>query len=88
MGHYSFKNLSAKSKIGSVLAIETLGHAAEAFVFTYLGLSVYGIEKDKFSAVFTVVLLFSCIVARAAGVFIPAFFLGLCSWFNLGISLK
>ena len=44
MGHYAFKNLSAKSKIGSVLAIETIGHGAEAFLFTYLGLCIYGID--------------------------------------------
>jgi NhaP-type Na+/H+ or K+/H+ antiporter len=44
MAHYAYKNLSPKSKIGSVLAIETIGHGAEAFVFTYLGLSIYSIE--------------------------------------------
>jgi solute carrier family 9 (sodium/hydrogen exchanger), member 6/7 len=46
MSHYAYNNLSSKSKIGSVLAIETIGHAAEAFLFTYLGLSIYGVEKD------------------------------------------
>mmetsp|Transcript_2634 Transcript_2634/g.2522 ORF Transcript_2634/g.2522 Transcript_2634/m.2522 type:complete len:113 (+) Transcript_2634:565-903(+) len=40
MGHYAFKNLSAKGKIGSVMAIETIGHGAEAFLFTYLGLCI------------------------------------------------
>ena len=44
MSHYAYKNLSSRSKIGSVLAFETMGHGAEAFVFTYLGISVYGIE--------------------------------------------
>jgi NhaP-type Na+/H+ or K+/H+ antiporter len=88
MGQYAYKNLSSKSKIGSVLAIETLGHAAEAFVFTYLGLCVYGIEKEKFSWGFTLVLLVSCIIARAAGVFIPAFIVGLCRRFNVRVSLK
>lgn len=42
MASYAFNNLSQKSKIGSVLAIETIGYAAEAFVFTYLGLCIYG----------------------------------------------
>ena len=42
MGHYAYQNLSKHSKIGSRLAVETLGYAAEAFVFTYLGLSACG----------------------------------------------
>jgi hypothetical protein len=44
MAHYAFKNLSAKSKIGSLLAIETIGHGAEAFLFTYLGLCINGMN--------------------------------------------
>lgn len=46
MAHYAYQNLSAKSKIGSVLAIETIGHGAEAFVFTYLGMSIYSMEQE------------------------------------------
>jgi hypothetical protein len=38
--------MSQKSKISSTLAIETIGHAAEAFVFTYLGLGIYGMEQE------------------------------------------
>ena len=46
MATYAFKNLSPQSKIGSVLAIETIGHAAEAFVFAYLGLTLFSIESS------------------------------------------
>ena len=88
MSHYAYNNLSSRSKIGSVLAIETIGHAAEAFLFTYLGLSIYVVEKDRFSYAFVVLLLISCIIARAAGVFIPALLLGICSKFNIGLSMK
>jgi NhaP-type Na+/H+ or K+/H+ antiporter len=45
MSYYAFQNLSQKSKISSTLAIETIGHAAEAFVFTYLGLGIYGMQQ-------------------------------------------
>jgi NhaP-type Na+/H+ or K+/H+ antiporter len=44
MSYYAFQNLSPKSKISSTLAIETIGHPAEAFVFTYLGLGIYGMQ--------------------------------------------
>jgi NhaP-type Na+/H+ or K+/H+ antiporter len=88
MSHYAYNNLSNKSKIGSVLAIETIGHAAEAFLFTYLGLCIYGVEKNKISYSFVVLLLLSCIIARAAAVFIPSLFLGLCSRFNTRLSLR
>jgi len=46
MSYYAFQNMSQKSKISSTLAIETIGHAAEAFVFTYLGLGIYGMEQE------------------------------------------
>jgi len=88
MSNYAYQNLSKKSKIGSGLAIETIGHGAEAFVFTYLGLSVYGIEESRFSSSFTLALIFSGIVARAVGVFVPAFIVGLSKCFHIGISMK
>lgn len=77
-----------KSKIGSVLAIETFGHGMEAFVFTYLGLSIYGIEESKFSSPFVLALIFTDIVTRAVSVFVPAFLVGLCTRFKIGISIK
>ena len=88
MSYYAYENLSPDSRIGSTLAIETLGHAAEAFVFTYLGLCTYGMEQKKFSSSFFFFVLLSCIFARAAGVFIPALLVGICRFFNLSISLK
>ena len=88
MAYYSFENLSQQSKIGSVLAIETIGHGAEAFVFTYLGLCIYGMEQEKFSFSFFFAVLISCITARAVGVFLPSLIVGLCSGFKTSISLK
>lgn len=37
MGHYCFKNLSAESRNGTVVAFDAVGYLAEAFVFAYLG---------------------------------------------------
>ena len=86
--YYAFQNLSQKSKISSTLAIETIGHAAEAFVFTYLGLGIYGMQSQKFSLLFMFAVLFSCIFARAMGVFLPSLCVGLCGFLNLRISMK
>lgn len=88
MAYYSFQNLSPQSKIGSVLAIETIGHAAEAFVFTYLGLCIYGMEQEKFSYSFFFAVLISCIIARAIGVFIPFILVNLCKRFNTSLDIK
>lgn len=88
MSYYAFQNLSQKSKISSTLAIETIGHAAEAFVFTYLGLGIYGMEQEKFSSVFLFAVLFSCIFARAVGVFVPFLFVSVCRYFDMRISMK
>lgn len=88
MSYYAFQNLSQKSKISSTLAIETIGHAAEAFVFTYLGLGIYGMQQDKFSSSFMLAVLFSCVFARAVGVFLPSLFVGICRYFDMRISMK
>jgi NhaP-type Na+/H+ or K+/H+ antiporter len=88
MSYYAFQNLSQKSKISSTLAIETIGHAAEAFVFTYLGLGIYGMQQDKFSSSFMLAVLFSCVLARAVGVFLPSLFVGICRYFDMRISMK
>ena len=44
MSHYAYYNISEESKNGSVLTVSTLGYAAEAFLFTYLGLGIFGIN--------------------------------------------
>ena len=44
MSHYTFHNISDKAREGSVLAINTLGHSTEAFLFIYLGLSLFSID--------------------------------------------
>ena len=43
--HYAFYNISEDAQKGNVLAINTLGHAAEAFLFAYLGKHSYVIQS-------------------------------------------
>lgn len=71
--------MSKKSRKGSLIAIETIGHGAEAFLFTYLGLSISGIHEDKFSISFSFMVLLGGIVARAVSVFVPLGLVYLCS---------
>jgi len=44
MSHYTFHNISKEGQSGSVMSINTLGHATEAFLFIYLGLSLFAIN--------------------------------------------
>ena len=49
-------NISVESQRGTGLAFETVGYIAEAFVFAYLGASVWGID-GKWSAVLMALML-------------------------------
>jgi sodium/hydrogen exchanger 8 len=39
MGHYCYRNLSAESQKGTLVAFDAVGYLAEAFVYAYLGTS-------------------------------------------------
>lgn len=45
-------------------------------------------EHDKFSSQFEIAVLFSCVFARAAGVFVPYLFVGISRFFDVRISVK
>lgn len=57
MSHYTFHNISEPSKKGSVMAINTLGHAAEAFLFIYLGIGIYTTDQETFNLDFTLLII-------------------------------
>jgi NhaP-type Na+/H+ or K+/H+ antiporter len=46
MAHYAKQNLSAISYEGSDLSFKVVAHGAEAFTFTYLGLTVITLETE------------------------------------------
>lgn len=88
MSQYTFYNISKKSQRGARLAVDTLGHAAEAFLFTYLGLSLIGISEEKFSGWFTAGVMLAGVLARACAIFIPIGLLMLCRKCKAGLSFK
>lgn len=45
-------------------------------------------QQDKFSSSFMLAVLFSCVLARAVGVFLPSLFVGICRYFDMRISMK
>jgi NhaP-type Na+/H+ or K+/H+ antiporter len=71
MSYYCLYNMSIRSRKGSQLAVETIGNAAEAFLFTYMGLSLFGIQENQISLEFSFIVLFSTFIARAFAIGIP-----------------
>ena len=57
MSHYTYHNISEASQKGSVMAINTLGHAAEAFLFIYLGIGIYTTDQETFKLDFTLLII-------------------------------
>lgn len=68
MSYYTLYNMSSKSRKGSQLAVETIGHAAESFLFAYTGLSLLAITEGEISLSFTFLVLFSTFIARAIAI--------------------
>ena len=71
MSYYTLYNLSKKSRKGSQLAVETLGHGAEAFLFMYMGLTLFSIEENQISLEFSFFVLFATFIARGIAIAIP-----------------
>lgn len=71
MSYYTLYNLSHKSRKGSQLAVETIGHSAEAFLFTYMGLSLFSLEGNTISLEFSIFVLIITMVARCISIIIP-----------------
>ena len=78
MSYYTIYNLSHKSRKGSQLAVETIGHAAEAFLFTYMGLSLFSIEGNSISLQFSFLVLIATVIARAASIILPYLIFSKC----------
>lgn len=70
MSYYTLYNMSSKSRKGSQLAVETIGQAAEAFLFAYLGLSLFGIAENHISIEFSFFVLFATFISRAFAIII------------------
>jgi len=70
MSHYTYHNVSKDSKLGSVVTISTMAFAAEAFLFTYLGMSIFSTESSTFSLSFTFLIIIAAVLSRFASVFV------------------
>ena len=71
MSYYTIYNLSNKSRKGSQLSVQTIGSAAEAFLFVYMGLSLFGVSSNSISLSFTFSVLVITIISRIFSIAIP-----------------
>ena len=88
MSHYTFHNISEPSQKGSEMTINTLGHAAEAFLFIYLGIGIYSTDQETFNMKLTMLIIAGGFVARAASVFIPLGIYAAVKKWKLSINIK
>lgn len=70
MSHYSYYNISDESKLGSVIALSTFAYAAEAFLFAYLGLSIFSTDSSTFSLNFTFLIIIAAVLSRFGSIFL------------------
>jgi len=64
LAHYAWFNLSPQGKHTSSVTLQVLGFLAEAFVFTYIGLSIFAYQPYDWSWQFIMIELFAVIVGR------------------------
>jgi NhaP-type Na+/H+ or K+/H+ antiporter len=71
MAHYAFHNVSRECQSGSVLAVETLSHISEGFLYVYLGLSSLSIKWHSVNLGLISITIVGTIVGRFVGVMLP-----------------
>jgi len=64
LAHYAWFNLSPQGKHTSSVTLQVLGFLAEAFVFTYIGLSIFAYQPYDWSWQFILIELMAVIVGR------------------------
>lgn len=72
MSHYAFYNLSFQSREESSVAVKILSNIAEAFVFTYLGLTMMNYFKKSISISFFCWEFLFVIMGRTLSIFLVA----------------
>jgi NhaP-type Na+/H+ or K+/H+ antiporter len=73
MSHYAFYNLSFQAREESSIVSKIIANIAEAFVFTYLGLSFMSMSHTSFSISFIFVELVTVVFARYTSVYLLSF---------------
>jgi NhaP-type Na+/H+ or K+/H+ antiporter len=69
MSHYSFYNLSFQAREESSIVSKIMANIAEAFVFTYLGLTFFSMAQTSFSISFIFIEFILVIFARYSSVY-------------------
>ena len=88
MSHYTFHNVSKEAQAGSVVSINTLGHATEAFLFIYLGLGIFTIDQETFQLSATLYIVIGSLFAWAFSVLIPIGIYAAIKKFQISINFK
>ena len=79
LSNYAFYNLSFQAREESCIVAQILSSMAEAFVFTYLGLSFFTMAQTNYSLTFVVIEFFTITLARCATVYFLTGITNLCS---------
>ena len=80
MAHYTWYNLSPQGKQSSFIVFQFLGYATEAFVFAYLGLTLFSYWKFEWSPQLFVIELGVIMVGRLGGTLGLVYLLKLCGY--------
>ena len=77
-GHYTWYNLSPQGKHVTSVTFQTLGFAAEAFVFSFIGLSVMYYSDYPYSWQFIVAEFFIVVVGRYLAISLSYYMFSCC----------
>lgn len=71
MSHYAYYNICTEAQKGSIIAVEVVSQYAESFLYVYLGICAYSINREFIIPEFIYLVLFATIAARMISVFLP-----------------
>eukprot|EP00743_Colponemidia_sp_Colp-15_P009650 GILK01010556.1.p1 GENE.GILK01010556.1~~GILK01010556.1.p1 ORF type:complete len:586 (-),score=83.02 GILK01010556.1:269-1987(-) len=64
IGHYGFYNISEKARQTTSISFNSISHVAEAFLFAYLGLTVYAYGGQDWAFGFIFLMILAIMIAR------------------------
>jgi len=79
LAHYAWYNISDASRKGSEIIVNTTSGICQSFLYIYIGLTAFSIEKDFVRARFTTAVLVSVLICRVFSVGVPLFLVYLCT---------
>lgn len=85
LAHYAYWNINKKAKIGTEIAVNSIANICQSFLYIYLGLSAFTIEKENVKMDMVYVTLGSIFICRVFSVGVPLF---LCYAFSGFTPLK